>query len=152
MKRLVIEDGLFPKGGPPFTNEHLDVSSARVVVGTTGWPTPIAWVDGYTGIATKVGGRLCSTVPSTNPIRVVYQALFGCGPPGDGDWDGPTMLYAIEGAGQIFSVLGRGGTATINSQGGLSWESGSDHRTEVYVHVRDQAALNAQIDQLIGTP
>jgi Inosine-uridine preferring nucleoside hydrolase len=152
VKRLVIEDGLFPVGGPPFTNERLDVASARVVVGPGGWPTPIAWVDGYTGIATRVGGMLCTTVPSTNPMRVVYQTLFGCGPPGDGDWDGPTMVYAIEGGSGTFSELGQGGAAVINSQSGLSWASGSGHPKEVYVHVRDQAALNAQIDKLIDTP
>ena len=42
-----------------------DVASARAVVGGAGWPTPIAWVDGYTGINTKVGGELCSTTPPT---------------------------------------------------------------------------------------
>ena len=65
VKRLVIEDGLFPAGGPAFTNERLDVAAARQVVGAGGWPTPIAWVDGYDGIETKVGGMLCTVVPSS---------------------------------------------------------------------------------------
>ncbi len=147
--RLVIEDGLFPIGGPPITNERLDVAAADTVVGTGGWPTRMAWVDGYTGIGTRVGGALCATVPPTNPMRIVYQALFGCGPPGDGDWDGPTMLYAIEGRQRIFSELGQGGAAVINGQGGLSWRTGSPHPDEVYVHVLDQSVLNARIDALI---
>ncbi len=151
VNRLVVEDGLFPGGGPPFTNERLDVAAAKAVVGAAGWPTPIAWVDGYTGIQTRVGGRLCTTVPTSNPMRIVYQSLFGCGPPGDGDWDGPTMLFAIEGRQRIFSELGRGDAAVINSQGGLSWGTASPHPTEVYVHVIDQAALNARIDTLIDT-
>jgi len=149
VKRLVIEDGLFPMGGPPFTNERLDIGATKALVASTGWPTSIAWVDGYTGVNTKVGGNLCTSVPPRNPMRIVYTKLFHCGPPGDGDWDGPTMLYAIEGAAGIFSAMGQGGAAVIDSQGGLSWGSGADHPPEVYVHVADQAALNAKINSLI---
>jgi Inosine-uridine preferring nucleoside hydrolase len=149
VKRLVIEDGLFPTGGPPFTNEKIDIPGTKLVVSTGGWPTPIAWVDGLTGINTKVGATLCSSVPPKNPMRIVYQKLFSCGPPGDGDWVGPTMLYAVgEGTG-IFSELGQGGAAVINAQGGLSWGSGLGHPQEVYVHVAIQAELNAKINALI---
>jgi Inosine-uridine preferring nucleoside hydrolase len=149
VKRLVIEDGLFPTGGPPFTNERLDVAATRAIVASTGWPTAIAWVDGFTGINTKVGGMLCTSVPPKNPMRIVYTKLFHCGPPGDGDWDGPTMLYALEGASGIFSELGQGGAAVIDSQGGLSWASGMGHPPEVYVHVANQGELNARINSLI---
>jgi hypothetical protein len=149
VKKLVIEDGLFPTGGPPFTNERLDIAATRSLVASAGWPTAITWVDGFTGINTKVGGALCSTVPPKNPMRIVYTKLFNCGPPGDGNWDGPTMLYAVEGASGVFSELGRGGAAVINSQGGLSWGSGPDHPRELYVHVANQVELNARINLLI---
>jgi hypothetical protein len=151
VKKLVIEDGLFPMGGPPFTNERLDIAATKWLVGTQGWPTAIAWVDGFTGINTKVGGGLCSSVPPKNPMRIVYQKLFNCGPPGDGDWDGPTMLYAVGGGPGIFSELGQGGAAVINTQGGLSWGSGVDHPKEVYVHVVNQTELNARINSLIDS-
>lgn len=150
VKKLVIEDGLFPNGGPPFTNEKLDAAATRSVVASTGWPTAIAWVDGFAGINTKVGGTLCSTVSPKNPMRIVYTDLFHCGPPGDGDWDGPTMLYAVDGGSSgVFSELGDGGAAVINSEGGLSWGSGVGHPKEVYVHVANQAELNARINSLI---
>lgn len=149
VKKLVIEDGLFPTGGPPFTNERLDIAATRSVVASTGWPTAIAWVDGFTGISTKVGGTVCSTLPPKNPMRIVYTKLFNCGPPGDGDWDGPTMLYAVEGASGVFSELGHGGAAVINGEGGLSWGSGVDRPKEVYVHVANQVELNARINSLI---
>jgi hypothetical protein len=149
VKDLVIEDGLFPTGGPPFTNEKIDINATKRIVGTQGWPTPMAWVDGLTGIGTKVGADLCTSVPPKNPMRIVYTKLFNCGPPGDGDWDGPTMLYAVEGASGIFSVLGQGGAAVIDGQGGLSWGSGAGHPPEVYVHVLDQTELNARINALI---
>ena len=111
VKRLVIEDGLFPNGGPPLTNQALDLASARQIVTGTDWPTPIAWVDGFTGIQTRVGGALCKTAPPHNPMRIVYEAEFACGPPGDGDWDGPTLLYAIGGRQDLFKVSGQGGAA-----------------------------------------
>jgi inosine-uridine nucleoside N-ribohydrolase len=70
VKRLVIMDGLFPNGGPPFTNQALDLAAARAVVGGEGWPTPIAWVDGFDGIQTRVGGTLCTTAsPSSRSAR-----------------------------------------------------------------------------------
>jgi hypothetical protein len=59
------------------------------------------------------------------------------------------MLYAVNGASGIFSELGQGGAAVVNSQGGLSWGSDSGHPPEVYVHVANQAELNAQINALI---
>ena len=149
VKKLVIEDGLFPSGGPPFTNERLDIAATKALVGSLGWPTAIAWVDGFTGINTKVGGTLCTSVPPRNPMRIVYQKLFNCGPPRDGDWDGPTLLYAIEGASVIFSELGQGGAAIINGEGGLSWGPGVNHPQEVYVHVTNQTELNTRINSLI---
>jgi hypothetical protein len=156
--RLVVMDGIFPSGGPPFTNQNLDLASARVVVAGSGatpaWPTPIAWVDGLDGISTRVGGSLCTTASPKNPMRIVYQALFSCGPPKDGDWDAPALLYAIGGAPRVFSVLGRGGAAVINAQGGLSWSTPSTRHNDVYVHVLDQPALNQRIDELLpmGVP
>ncbi len=150
VKNLVIEDGLFPNGAPPLTNQKLDTGSAGEVVHGTDWPTAIAWVDGFTGIQTKVGGTLCRSVPPKNPMRIVYQAEFGCGPPGDGDWDGPTLLFAIGGAQDLFSKLGQGGAAFINADGGLSWRSDPSRPHDVYVHVTDQQALNQRINALIA--
>ncbi len=152
VKRLVIEDGLFPAGAPPLTNQKLDLAAAREVVVGSHWPTPIAWVDGFVGIQTKVGGTLCATVPPTNPMRIVYEAEFGCGPPGDGDWDGPTLLYAVDGTQGFFSESGRGGAAFINGAGGLVWRQDHARPHDVYVHVTNQQALNQRIDSLIATP
>lgn len=151
VKNLVIEDGLFPTGGPAFTNERIDRAATVQLVGTNGWPTPMAWVDGFAGVYTKVGAGLCTAMAPKNPMRIVYEDLFKCGPPGDGDWDGPTLLYAVDAAPGSFSELGQGGAAVINSQGGLSWGSGIGHPQEVYVHIANQAALNARINSLIET-
>jgi hypothetical protein len=154
VKRLVIMDGLFPTGGPPFTNQKLDLAGASAVVGGAGWPTPIAWVDGLDGIRTQVGATLCATASPANPMRVVYEALFGCGPPRDGDWDAPTLLYAVGDLPGVFTELGRGGAAVINAQGGLSWQTVSARPNDVYVHVLDQQTLNRRIDDLLprGAP
>ena len=151
--RLVIMDGLFPGGVGPATNQKLDLAAARAVVaGRTGaapWPTPIAWVDGLDGLATRVGGTLCTTTRPNNPMRIVYEDLFGCGPVRDGDWDAPALLFAVGGAPRVFTELGRGGAAVINAQGGLSWRPASSRRHDFYVHVADQAALNRRIDRLL---
>jgi hypothetical protein len=75
--------------------------------------------------------------------------LFGCGPPKDGDWDAPALLYAVGDVPRVFSELGRGGAAVVNSQGGLSWQRSADRKHDVYVHVADQPALNERIEELL---
>jgi hypothetical protein len=87
-------------------------------------------------------------------MRVVYEALFGCGPPRDGDWDAPALLYAVGDLPGVFTELGRGGAAVINAQGGLSWQTVSPRPSDVYVHVLDQQMLNRRIDGLLplGAP
>jgi pyrimidine-specific ribonucleoside hydrolase len=153
VKRLVIMDGLFPGGVGPVTNQKLDLAAARTVVAgsnnVAAWPTPIAWVDGLDGISTKVGGTLCAKVPAADPMRIAYEFLFKCGPVGDGDWDAPAMLYALGDAPHVFSVLGRGGAAVLNKQGGLSWQATSPRRHDFYVHVVDQKTLNQRIERLL---
>jgi len=149
VKRLVQMDGIFPGGGPAFTNQKIDLESASAVVGGEGWPTPMAWVDGLGGIQTKVGGGLCAEAPD-HPMRIVYEVLFACGPPGDGNWDAPALLYAIGDLQGAFTEEGQGGAAVINSQGGFSWEMSSSRPSDVYVHVADQPTLNARIDELLA--
>jgi hypothetical protein len=149
VKRLVQMDGIFPGGGPPFTNQKIDLAAAAAVVGGEGWPTPIAWVDGLGGVQTKVGGTLCTSTAPDHPMRIVYELLFACGPPGDGNWDVPTLLYATGDLPGAFSELGQGGAAVVNEQGGLSWQAESARPGDVYVHVADQTALNQRIDELL---
>ncbi len=149
VKRLVQMDGIFPGGGPAFTNQKIDLASASAVVGGEGWPTPIAWVDGLGGIQTKVGGTLCTAAAPEHPMRIVYEILFACEPPGDGNWDAPTLLYAIDDLPGVFEELGQGGAAVINEHGGLSWDTSSSREKDVYVHVVDQPTLNQRIDELL---
>jgi inosine-uridine preferring nucleoside hydrolase len=149
VKRLVIMDGLFPEGIGPVTNQKLDLDAASAVVARDGWPTPIGWVDGFGGISTLVGGTLCTEAPSEHPMRVVYEALFDCEPPGDGNWDAPALLYAVGEIEDVFEELGQGGAAVINEDGGLSWKERSSREHDLYVHVVDQQTLNRRIDKLL---
>ena len=82
-------------------------------------------------------------------MRIVYDVLFACGEPGDGNWDAPTLLYAIGDVPSVFSEEGQGGAAVINADGGLSWQIAVRAVTDdLYVHVVDQPTLNARIDEL----
>lgn len=148
--RLVQMDGLFPGNddAPPYTNQEIDLPAATAVV-EGDWPTPIAWVDGLPGIRARVGGTLCTTVSAEHPMRVVYEILFECGEPGDGNWDAPAFLYAIGDQPEIWEELGQGGAAAIAANGGLKWVLPSDRPDDLYVHVFDQDALNARIDELL---
>jgi hypothetical protein len=150
VERLVQMDGLFPGNddAPPYTNQKIDLEAATAVV-EGDWPTPIGWVDGLPGISAKVGGTLCTTVDAEHPMRVVYEFLFECEEPGDGNWDAPTLLYAIGDLPEIWEELGHGGSAAISAAGGLKWVTPSSRPDDVYVHVIDQDALNQRIDELL---
>jgi hypothetical protein len=150
VKRLVIMDGLLPGGIGPVTNQKIDLAAANAVVTNPGWPGPISWGDGTVGIATKVGASLCTATAADHPMRIAYEELFGCGAPTDGDWDAPTLLYAVGDLPAAFEELGQGGAAVINTDGGLSWRDNSSRKHDVYVHIADQAALNARIEQLLS--
>jgi len=150
VKRLVQMDGIFPGGGPAFTNQKIDPDAAAAVIGGQGWPAPIVWVDGLGGVQTKVGGTLCTSTPPQHPMRIVYEVLFACGPPRDGNWDAPTLLYAVADLQRVFSEEGQGGAAVINAQGGLSWETPSSRPNDLYVKVADQQRLNQRIDELLA--
>ncbi|MSO80014.1 MAG: hypothetical protein EXQ79_10500 [Acidimicrobiia bacterium] len=151
VERMVIEDGFFPstEKAPAYTNQKIDLAAATEVLSGDGWPTPMAWVDGQPGIAARVGGALCTTVDAKHPMRIVYENLFGCAEPGDGNWDAPTLIYAIDGPTTVFTELGQGGAAAINGAGGLVWVIPSTRSGDVYVHSADQDALNARIDELL---
>lgn len=148
--RLVVMDGLFPDGGPALTNQEIDPRAAEAVV-TGEWPTPIAWVDGFNGIQTLVGGTLCTDSAADQPMRIVYEELFACEPPGDGNWDAPTLLYAIGDSEDAFEELGHGGAAVINESGGLSWQPSASRTDDVYVRVVDPEGLNQRIEELLAS-
>jgi hypothetical protein len=140
------------------TNQRYDPPAAEAVVGRgtagTGWPTPIAWVDATTGVVTDAGSRLCTTAPPDHPLRIVHTDLFGCGPTADGNWDAPTLLYAVGEHADTLTAAGHGGAAVVNQHGGLSWQPRSSRRGDVYVHVADRARLAEHIDGLLllGVP
>jgi hypothetical protein len=141
-------DGLFPGGLGPVTNQNIDLEASHVVV-QGDWPSPIVWVDGLGGISTLVGGTLCTDVKAKHPMRIIYEYLFECAEPGDGNWDAPTLLYAIGDIPEVFEELGHGGAAVINEQGGLTWQIPSERPNDLYVHVVDQQTLNQRIDELL---
>lgn len=151
--RLVIMDGVFPDGLGPLTNQQYDLPAAAAVVGQgtagTGWPTPLAWVDGTTGIFANTAAQLCTTAPPEHPLRIAHTNLFGCGPSADGNWDAPTFLYAIGDSPGTFAEAGQGGSAVINHLGGLSWQPTSSRPDDLYVHLADQTALTARVDTLL---
>lgn len=146
--RLVQMDGLLPGGIGPVTNQNVDLEAATAVV-EGGWPTPIAWVDGAIGIRTLVGRDLCTETPAEHPMHIVYEILFQCGAVGDGNWDAPTLLYAIGDIPKAFDEGGKGGAVVINDRGGLSWDEKSSRKRDVYVHPADQDAINERIDELL---
>jgi inosine-uridine preferring nucleoside hydrolase len=151
--RLVVMDGLFPDGLPPVTNQQYDLPAAAAVVGEgttdTGWPTPITWVDGTTSVTTDIGTELCTDAPPHHPIRIVYENLFGCGPPTDGNWDAPTFLFAVGDTPTAFTQLGQGGSAVINPDGGLSWQERSSRPSDTYVHLTNTLTLTPRINALL---
>ena len=147
----MIDGRPLPGRWPRVTNQKIDLDGGPRGRAGDGLAHPDRVGRRHHGIATQVGGTLCTKVPEDHPMRVVYEDLFQCNPLGDGDWDAPTLLYAVGDLPAAFTELGQGGAAVVNEQGGLSWEATSSRPHDLYVHVADQPALNARLEELVAT-
>ena len=78
------------------------------------------------------------------------RSCSGAGRSEDGDWDAPTLLFAVGDVPAAFAELGQGGAAVINARAACRGSDGSTRAHDVYVHVADQTALNARIEQLLS--
>ena len=88
-------DGLFPGGIGPVTNQKIDLAAANTVVADPRVAGPDLVGRRHGRHRDQVGASLCTTAAADHPMRIAYEELFGCGPPKDGDWDAPTLLYAV---------------------------------------------------------
>ena len=149
VKRLVNMDGIFPGGGPAFTNQKIDLAAASVVVGGRG----MADTDGL--------GRRPRWCPDPGRRRPVRR---GAGPSDAHRVRGALRVRAAQGRGlgcadaavrdrRSSGRLHRGGSGRRRGHqraGGLSWATPSTRPRDVYVHVVDQPTLDTRIDELLA--
>ena len=99
VKRLVIMDGALPRrlGRSPIRSSTSPPRDRRRGRNRT-------WLRGRrrsrgstasTGSAPGRRARCARRRAADNPMRIVYETLFKCGPLRDGDWDAPALLFAI---------------------------------------------------------
>ncbi|HXH99908.1 MAG TPA: hypothetical protein VNI52_06545 [Sphingobacteriaceae bacterium] len=68
------------------------------------WPTPIVIMP--LGSAIKTGARLTTETPETNPVRAAYELFLAKEKTKSrSSWDQLTVLYAVRGAGDLFTEV-----------------------------------------------
>ena len=148
VKKLVIEDGLFPTGD---RRSPTNVSTSPPPNGSWAPRAGRRRSPGSTGSQASTRRSVAGSVPlcrRRTRCASSTQKLFIAGRRETVTGTGPPCCTRSRVPG-IFSELGQGGAAVINSPGWIVLGVGLDHPPEVYVHVVDQTELNARINSLI---
>lgn len=146
--RLILMAGSFdPAVERVEWNVHLDVAAARTVAEQS--PVPVIWLPSETGADIMTGGPMMEAFGEGNPLSFSFCRFPGVLKKGGRpSWDPATVLYAVEGCGDIFretpdgSVVVRDEGKTIYTPDGMK-----KHRI---LHLKDQEAIQkaaARIDQ-----
>jgi inosine-uridine preferring nucleoside hydrolase len=99
------------------------------------WPTPIVFSPWEVGIAVQAGGRL-GELPESSPVRRAYE-LFKDGIKPHNSFDHTSVQYAIQGAGELWSVESAG-HLHVELDGSNEWRK-APNKTHSYLKLRTTA-------------
>ncbi|PHH59989.1 hypothetical protein CDD81_2223 [Ophiocordyceps australis] len=122
---LVVMGGQYPSGHE-YNFAKYNATAAAHVIGA--WPSCITFSGFEIGQVVLSGGGLMLRGPEGDPVKAAYRWFNGQGN-AHGSWDPLTMLYAIEGLGQIFEY-GEGGYNYIYSNGTNEWQNATRNNAQ----------------------
>jgi hypothetical protein len=145
VSELVIMGGDYPSGHEfnfwgdnPFHTAH--------VVNT--WPGPVIYSGFSMGLNVHSGGRLMREAPSSDPVKAAY-VYYTYGTPRS-SWDPLTVLYAIDGLGDMFEFGNECGYNRVHPNGSNSWVFDANRTDQHWLKLKvDNATVSARLDQLL---
>ncbi|KAI0971673.1 inosine/uridine-preferring nucleoside hydrolase [Xylaria arbuscula] len=144
VSELVIMGGGYPSGYE-FNFWGSNASLTAHVVNT--WEGRVVFLGDEVGKHVKSGGRLMSEGPNTDPVRMayIYYTYFTPRP----SWDPLTVLYAIDGLGDLFTFGNEDGYNHIDAGGANRWIWDQEVRNQFFLRLRvDEETAAAELDRL----
>ena len=140
VKFLSMMAGNMADGNMLEYNVVRDVPAARKVFDE--WPTPIVVSPFELGVtilfpATVIQDELAKTMP--NPLKIAYES-YGKMPYNKETWDLTSVLFAVEGARNYFSVSEKG-RVTVDAEG-HTWFQSDPNGKHTYLIVNNEQAEN----------
>ena len=153
VRQWVCMGGRFPQGQFPDGNGEYNVmyDTTASIRAIHDWPTPVVFSGFEIGVRIMAGGRLAS-LTGANPVQLAYRLYTGGGP--RESWDLTAVLYAIRGAGDLWTLSEPGLCLMRNRvpHGFNEWilAPGRHHRYLVEKAAPDQ--VGRLLDDLLVTP
>ncbi|PHH61191.1 hypothetical protein CDD82_3567 [Ophiocordyceps australis] len=110
--------GQYPSGHE-YNFVKYNATAAAHVVNT--WPGCITFCGVEIGDVVLSGGNFTVRAPEKDPVKAAYQWFIGKGNP-NGSWDPLTVLYAIQGLGNVFEY-GEDGYNYVYPNGTNEWQN-----------------------------
>jgi len=135
----------YPEGKDGF-NWRMDLPSAATVVNE--WPTPIAVQPAGGDVLT--GRRFMAEAPADNPVRQAYTIWLGSKYKERSSWDQLTVIYAVNGAGDLFSEKSSLSLSLDSETGMHRWFLSEGEPERIYIDtVADSNVLSSTVEELM---
>lgn len=143
VSELVVMGGAYPSGYE--YNFWGDNSSLAAHV-INSWAGPVVYLGDELGANVTSGGRFMAEAPSTDPIRCAYiYYTYNTSRP---SWDPLTILYAIDGLGDLFEYGNEAGYNYVAPNGSNSWVYDDNIRNQHWLKLKvPNAVAGSEIDR-----
>ncbi|PLB36802.1 inosine-uridine preferring nucleoside hydrolase-domain-containing protein [Aspergillus candidus] len=147
VSELAVMGGEYPSGHE-FNFFGHNITAAADVVNT--WPGRVTFIGFELGRDVYSGGQLMVDGPESDPVNAAYRWYNGYDVPRE-SWDPLTVLYAIEGLGDIFKYGNSGGHNHVFPNGSNAWQAEGDGHAGQHRYLKlnvSPAAAGALLDRL----
>jgi hypothetical protein len=141
---LVIMGGEYPSGYEyNFWGGNASLTGHVV----NNWSGPIVFLGLEVGLKVLTGGPLMEEGPDDDPVRAAYIYYTYCKP--RYSWDPLTVLYAIEGLGELFEYGNQNGYNRVTANGSNQWVDDGTVTSQRWLKLKGDGTVAAEhIDRL----
>lgn len=137
----------YPEGKDGF-NWRMDLPSAASVINA--WPTPVAVQ--HLGSDVLTGRHFIARAPADNPVRQAYEIWLGSPHKARSSWDQLTLIYAVLGAGDIFTEKHALSLYLDCETAMHSWSPSKGGPERIYIDtIKDSRVLAATVEELMSS-
>lgn len=147
VSQLVVMGGQYPSGSEYNFFGDNPLATAHVI---NTWPTqvPIVFSGAELGENVQSGGLLTRDAPEDDPVRAAYRWYVGYNQTRS-SWDPLTVLFAVQGLGDVFEYGNTFGYNHVFANGSNEWVFDAQRRDQKWLKLKvDNISAAAELDQL----